>query len=180
MQAVLDPLGMPLATAGVSGERADDPWYMPCIERVQASRGRHGVLSVGDGKMASRATRARIAAAGDVDLCPLPQVQLAAGECEAACEALWHGQQALRAVVREGLPGPREWIAEGYEYPVALTQQGDGKVERWTARRLVVRSVRQAQAAEAARRARVAKALAQSEALHQRGRGRKRLETVAA
>jgi transposase len=44
MQAVLDPLGMPLATDVVSGERADDPWYMPCIERVQASRGRHGLL----------------------------------------------------------------------------------------------------------------------------------------
>ena len=31
MQAVLDPLGMPLATDVVSGERADDPLYMPCI-----------------------------------------------------------------------------------------------------------------------------------------------------
>jgi transposase len=37
MQAVLDPLGMPLATDVVSGERADDPRYVPCIERVQAS-----------------------------------------------------------------------------------------------------------------------------------------------
>jgi transposase len=44
MQAVLDPLGMPLATDVVSGERADDPLYMPCIERVQASLGRHGLL----------------------------------------------------------------------------------------------------------------------------------------
>ena len=31
MQAVLDPLGMPLATDVVSGERADDPLYVPCI-----------------------------------------------------------------------------------------------------------------------------------------------------
>src|SRR5262249_53297055 len=37
IQAVLDPLGMPLATDVVSGERADDPLYIPCIERVQAS-----------------------------------------------------------------------------------------------------------------------------------------------
>ena len=48
MQAVLDPLGMPLATDVVSGERADDPLYLPCIERVQASLGRHGLLYVGD------------------------------------------------------------------------------------------------------------------------------------
>ena len=42
MQAVLDPLGMPLVTDVVSGERADDPLYIPCIERVQASLGRSG------------------------------------------------------------------------------------------------------------------------------------------
>ena len=44
MQAVLDPLGMPRATAVVSGERADDPLYMPGIERVQVSMGRHGLV----------------------------------------------------------------------------------------------------------------------------------------
>ena len=44
MQAVLEPLGMPLATDVVSGERADDPLSLPCIERVQASVGRHGLL----------------------------------------------------------------------------------------------------------------------------------------
>ena len=73
MQAVLDPLGMPLATDVVSGERADDPLYMPCIARVQARVGRHGLLDVGDCKMASHDTRARIATAGDFSLCPLPQ-----------------------------------------------------------------------------------------------------------
>jgi len=146
MQAVLDPLGMPLATDVVSGERADDPLYMPCIERVQASRGRHGLLYVGDCKMASRDTRARIAAAGDVYLCPLPQVQLAEGECEAALEAVWNGEYALSSVVREGPKGQPELIAEGYEYPVAMGQKVDGTVESWTERRLVVRA-KNAQAA---------------------------------
>jgi transposase len=153
---------------------------MPCIERVQASLGRHGLLYVGDCKMASRDTRARIAAAGDFYLCPLPQVQLAEGEFEAALEAVWNGEHALSSVVREGPKGQPELIAEGYEYPVAMSQKVDGKVESWTERRLVVRSVRHAQAAEAALRARVAKALAQIEALNQRGRGRKRFETVSA
>src|SRR6266849_3200277 len=180
MQAVLDPLGMPLATDVVSGERADDPLYLPCIERVQASLGRHGLLYVGDCKIASRDTRARIAAAGDVYLCPLPQVQLAEGECEAALEAVWKGEHALSSVVREGPQGQPELIAEGYEYPVAMGQKVDGTVESWTERRLVVRSVRHAHAAEAALRARVAKALAQIEALNQRGRGKRRFETMAA
>src|SRR5712691_9495141 len=130
--------------------------------------------------MASRDPRARIAAAGDFSLCPLPQVPLAEGECAAALEAVWNGEQALSSVVREGPKGQPEVIAEGDEYPVAMSQKGDGKVESWTERRLVVRSVRHAPAAEAALRARVAKALAQIEALNQRGRGRTRLETVSA
>jgi len=180
MQAVLDPLGMPLATDVVSGERADDPLYMPCIERVQASRGRHGLFYVGDCKMASRDTRARIAAAGDVYLCPLPQVQLDQGEFDAALEAVCHGEHVLSPVVREGPKGQPEVIAEGDEYPVAMRQKGEGQGESWTERRLVVRSVRQAHAAEAALRARVAKAMAQIEALNQRGRGKKRFETVSA
>src|SRR5256884_2798075 len=180
MQAVLDPLGMPLATDVVSGERADDPLYMPCIARVQASVGRHGLLYVGACKMASRDTRARIAAAGDFYLCPLPQGQLGEGEFDAALEALCQGEQARSAVVREGPKGEPEVIAEGYEYPVAMSQKVDGKVESWSERRLVVHSVRHAHAAEAALRARVAKAMAQIEALNQRGRGKKRFETVSA
>ena len=130
--------------------------------------------------MASRDTRARIAAAGDFSLCPLPQVPLDAGEFDAACEALCKGEHTLRSVVREGPKGQPELSAEGYEYPMAMSQRGNGTVESWTERRLVVRSVRQAQAAEAALRARVATAIAQIEGLNQRGRGKKRFETVSA
>jgi hypothetical protein len=63
---------------------------------------------------------------------------------------------------------------------VAMRPKGDGQVESWSERRVVGRSVRHAQAAAAALRARVAQAMAQSEALNQRGRGNKRLETVSA
>src|SRR5574341_1313757 len=101
MQAVLEPVGMQLATDVVSGERADDPLYVPCIERVRASLGRRGLLYVGDCKMASRPTRAAIAAAGDFYLCPLSQVQLLEGEVAAALEAVWNGEQALTPVVRQ-------------------------------------------------------------------------------
>src|SRR5712691_4995076 len=61
-----------------------------------------------------------------------------------------------------------------------MSQKGEGQGESWTERRLVVRSVRQAQAAEAALRARVAKAMVQIEALNQRGRGKTRVEEVSA
>jgi len=180
MQAVLDPLGMPLATDVVSGERADAPLYLPCMERVRASVGRHGLLYGGDCKMASRETRARLAGPGDFYLCPLPQGQLAEGALDTALEAVWCGAQSLSPVKREGPKGALEVIAAGYAYAVAMRQQVGEHVQTWTERRLVVRSVRQAQAAEAALRARVAKAIAQIVALNQRGRGKKRFETVAA
>ena len=180
MQAVLDPLGMPLATDVVSGERADDPLYVPCIARVQASLGRRGLLYVGDCKMASRETRALIAASGDFYLCPLPQVQLAEGELAAALEAVWRGERTLIPVFRERPDGKSALIAEGYEYSVPMSREVDGEVQSWTERRLMVRSVRHAQAAEAALRARVAKAMAQIEALNQQGRGKKRVEEVSA
>ena len=79
MQAVLDPLGMLLATDVVSGERVIGPLYVPYIERVQASLGRSDLLYVGDCKMASRQTRAWIAGQGVYYLCPLSQVQLSKG-----------------------------------------------------------------------------------------------------
>src|SRR2546422_3459056 len=136
MQAVLDPLGMQLATDVVSGERADDPLYMPCIERVQTSVGRRGLLYVGDCKMASRETRAFIAAPGDFYLCPLPQVQLAEGEFAAALEAVWSGERTLIPVLRERPDGTSALIAEGYEYLVPMSQEADGGVQSWTERRL--------------------------------------------
>ena len=53
-----------------------------------------------------------------------------------------------------------------------------GESQRWTERRLVIRSLRHAKASEATLRARVAQAKAQVEALNQRGRGRKRFEEI--
>ena len=180
MQAVLDPLGMPLATDVVSGEHADDPLYVPCIRRVQASVGRHGLLYVGDCKMAARETRAFLATQGDFYLCPLPQVQLAEGELDAALEAVWRGEQSLSPVWREQADGQLERSAEGYDSLVPMRLEAAGQLQSWTERRLVVRSLRQAQAAESALRARVAKAIAQIEALNQRGRGKRRFVEVAA
>ena len=180
MQAVLDPLGMPLATDVVSGERADDPLYVPCIRRVQASVGRHGLLYVGDCKMASRETRAFLATQGDFYLGPLPQVQLTEGELDAALAAVWRGEQSLSPVVREQADGKLERIAEGYDYQVPMCLEVAGQFQSWTERRLVVRSLRQAHAAESALRARVDKARAQIEALNQRGRGKRRFAEVAA
>jgi len=171
---------MPLATDVVSGARADAPLSVPCIARVQARVGRCGLLSVGDGKRASRATRAFLAAPGDFSLCPRPQAQLAAGELAEALEAGWRGERPRIPVFRERPDGTSALIAEGSESPVPMRQAVGGAGQSGTERRLLGRSVRQAQAAAAALRARVAKAMAQMEALNQRGRGQKRVEAVSA
>ena len=180
MQAVLDPLSMPLATDVVSGERADYPLDLPCIERGQASVGQRGLLYVGDWNMAARETRAKIEAAGDFYLCPLSQGHLFEDELAAALEALWRGEQARTPVVRPTAQGEPEFIAEGDAYPVTLCHQVDYGSHTWTARCLGVRSLRHAQAAEAALRARVAKARQHIDTLQQRGRGKKRFDPRSA
>jgi len=65
MMSALDPLGMPVATDVVPGQRADDPRYGPAITRVRESLGRCGLLYVGDCQMAALDTRAHIHAGGD-------------------------------------------------------------------------------------------------------------------
>jgi transposase len=180
MPAVLDPLGLPLATAVVSGERADAPLSLPWIKRVQASLGRTGLVIVGDCQRAARAIRAFVASKGDYSLCPLPQGPLADGVWAEAFEAIWSGEQVLLPILREREDGEPDLIAQGDERPLPMALEVDGKPQRWTERRLVVRSVRHAKAAAGALRARVAQAKVQVEALNQRGRGRKRFEEVAA
>src|SRR3954452_24970847 len=74
--AVLDPLGMPLATAVVPGNTADDPLYVPATQAVRQSLGVGGRTYIGDCKMGALATRAFVAGGGDFYLCPLAESQL--------------------------------------------------------------------------------------------------------
>ena len=75
MVSALDPLGMPVATDVVPGQRADDPLYIPAIARVREGLGRRGRLYVGDCQMGALETRAYIQAGGDYSWCPLAEVQ---------------------------------------------------------------------------------------------------------
>jgi transposase len=70
MLSTLDPLGRPIATEILSGEKADDPLYIPAIERVGSTLQKSGLLYIGDCKMASIATRNQIDKSGDFYLCP--------------------------------------------------------------------------------------------------------------
>ena len=61
--STLDPLGLPLTATITSGEKADDPLYVPEIDRVRQTLGKRGLLYVGDCKMAALDTRLHLAAA---------------------------------------------------------------------------------------------------------------------
>src|SRR6266851_8851590 len=74
MMATLDPLGLPLALEVVSGEQADDPLYIPAIDRVLACLVQTGLLFVGDCKMSALATRAHLQACGQYYVTPLALV----------------------------------------------------------------------------------------------------------
>jgi transposase len=179
--SVLDPLGLPLTTTVVSGERADDPLYVPEIHRVQASLGRRGVTYVGDCKMAALQTRAAIAASGDYYLCPLSSPQLPAAELVEGLAPVWRGEQKLTRICRpadETRPRPQR-IAQGYEYTVELRAQVGGQGVQWTERRLVVRSLKLAATQEQAVRQRLAKAQQEIATLTVRRQGKKRFTQAA-
>jgi transposase len=101
MLSALDPLGLPVATQIVSGERADDLLYIPAIEQVSHSLNEHGLLYVGDCKMAALETRAFVQAQQDYYLCPLASKQLPEAVLAAYLRPVWAGIQPLTTVTRE-------------------------------------------------------------------------------
>ena len=68
----LDPAGVPLCSAMVDGQCADDPLYLPTWRRMVEIIGHADFLAVGDCKMASLETRAQIHREGGWYLTPLP------------------------------------------------------------------------------------------------------------
>jgi len=173
--STLDPLGMPVATQVVSGEKADDPLYIPAIDQVREGVGRRGLLYVGDCKLMSLETRAHLQAGGDGYLGPFSLVQIPQETLDDYLQPVWTQEQPLTAVYRGRADGEQEQIATGFERSEALTATVDGKEVAWIERRLVIRSLAHAKAAEASLRCRLEKAQSAIEALNERKRGKERL-----
>ena len=72
--STLDPVGIPLCSAMVAGNCADDPLYLPMWQRMVEVLGRADFLVVGDCKLASLANRAQIQAGGGYYLAPLAMI----------------------------------------------------------------------------------------------------------
>jgi transposase len=140
MMGSLDPLGMPLATDVLSGERADDGLYIPIIERMRSGLNKTGLLFVGDCKMSALETRAYLVRHQDWYLSPLPLTGATAEAMDAwMAEGVRQGEAGeLARMWRTNDRGQEVVAAEGYEFERTCCAQ-DGK-EEWRERVLVVRS----------------------------------------
>ena len=173
VQSVLDPLGMPVATQVVSGEKADDPLYIPAIGQVRKGLGKRGLLYVGDSKLMSLGNRAYIQAGDDYYLGPFSKVQIPDEDMDIHLRPVWSGEQALTPVYRTNTPGEEEKIAEGFEREERLTATVNGEELVWIERRLFVRSFMYAKAFETALRERLDQAQAALEALNECKQGKR-------
>ena len=180
--SALDTLGLPLTTTVVRGNGADDPLYVPEIQRVQATLGAGGKTYIGDCKMGALATRAWIARSGDYYLCPLGGKQMPEDTLDALLAPVFSGAQPLEPVYDPAPADPTvppALIAEGYVRTVDLAATVDGQSVPWRERQLVVRSVAQATRQAQTLDARLQRAVADVHRLNERKQGKKILDAPA-
>jgi len=148
MLGALDPLGLPVATLVVEGNRADDPLYLPAFRRARKVVGQGGRLYIGDAKMGALETRAFIEAGGDFYLSPLAQVGDTSERLQALLVPVFEGSQKLQQIevesveVQAGEEGAEvvEPLALGFE--AVRPQQAflDNQEIVWQERLLVIYS----------------------------------------
>jgi transposase len=140
----LDPVGLPLATATLSGEQADDPQYLPAWERLVATLGQPDFLGVGECQWASLENRARIHQGGGCYLTPLPMTGQTPTELQAWVLKPPVSPQAIRLPGQVAHEPP---VGQGFEVDVVCRWQDPHPhaVVTWTERRLVVQSAAHAQ-----------------------------------
>jgi transposase len=178
--SALDPLGLPVATEVLPGQRADDPLYVPALTRVRDRLERRGLLYGGDGTMGAVETRAFLQAGGDFYLGPWSESQLPSAVLAHSLARVWTGEQALTPSSRLQATGQHALLAEGFERVAPRTAAVAGAPIPWTERRLVSRSQQLAQAGERALRTRLATAQAASAALNERRQGKRRCTALPA
>lgn len=140
----LDPVGIPLMTATVSGDQADDPLYVPAWERLVATVERADFLTVGDCKLASLATRAHLERHGGFYLAPLPLT----GHTPAQLQA-WgsHPPVTPQAIRLPGQAPSDAPLGQGFEVEAECSWHPPDRPTPlvWSERRLIVQSEAHAQ-----------------------------------
>jgi transposase len=140
MVAALDPLGLLLTTQVVAGNQADDPLYVPAVDRVLQIIDGVELLFVGDCKMSALSIRAHIHHLGQHYLCPLAQTGKTGEEMSKWIQAANDGQHTLQTIYVENDKGERKLLAEGYEFERLVKAEIGGESKEWKERVLIVRS----------------------------------------
>ena len=183
MLASLDPLGLLLAIDVAAGNRADDPLYVPCYQRVKDMLDKNGLLIVGDSKMSAMSSRTAIAVGNDYYLTPLPHEKSELGlpdELLAQFQAT--GDSLTPIFLPQDLPDddhepdPALAIAEGFEVSRKQAEIVGQNEVSWDERCLLVCSFSYQQSVQAGLERRLVKA---EKALHQltpaRARGKRQI-----
>lgn len=187
MLASLDPLGLTLAVDIAPGNRADDPLYIPCYQRVKEVLTERGYLVIGDSKMSALKTRATIMAAGDFYLSPLAHLKDDPGlleelllpwiEREAEMERIYLPEDLQET---EAEPKPELAIAWGFEGHRTCQAKIAGRWVEWEERLLVIRSRQYMQSRQKLLHRRLEKAEKALKALTPvRGRGKRQITDEA-
>ena len=140
MMATLDPLGLPLVTQVVSGERADDGLYVPIVERVCELLTASGLLFVGDCKMSAMATRAFIRIREHHYLTPLALVGNTAKEMPAWIRRARTALQTRLGFLPQQSEEAQSLYEEGYEFTRECQASVENKEIAWTERVLMLYS----------------------------------------
>jgi len=106
---------------------------------------------------------------------PLSLTQVPQETLENYLQPVWSGEQAVMSIERQDAEGKVEKIAEGYESQETLMAVINGQEVKWIERRLIVRSLAHAKAAEGALRLRLEKAERELKSLNDRKQGKRRI-----
>jgi transposase len=135
-----------VATQVVSGEKADDPLYLPVIGQIRQMFGESGLLYIGDSKMSAIEIRAELARGGDFYLVPLAKVGEVLKLYDQCVKDIVEGSQTATLIYNaDGQTQQPELIAAGYQ--MTRTQKATlpkGEEYTWAERILVVRSLAEA------------------------------------
>jgi len=127
-----------IATEVVSGQKADDPLYLPVLNRLRNTLQQSGLLYMGDSKMGARSTRADIDAHDDFYLVPLAKVGEVKELLDHLIENLVTGEQMATLIFDHQ---KQRLLAAGYETTrVQSYTSAEGTSHTWEERLLVIRS----------------------------------------
>jgi len=135
MAAVTEPDGLLIASDLHPGQCADDPLYLPLIDRVRKIMNRTGLLYTGDSKMAAIATRAALVYGQDCYLVPLPQTGVTPEFFNNCVSQVTDGNRTVEVIYNSnGLFG------SGCEFTRRMFAVAEDEEVEWTERVLLVRS----------------------------------------